>query len=195
MHEDDFLFVKLGNHKPKCEPLVYKAPDEQTRERLRQIAEVVRQEFSAVRSGTDPTPLFDFVKELSAPLPEEKQTATSQQAAPSLFSPRFCYSYFARYSDSLLDISEDPYPDGYLARLAATGVDGVWLLATLHWLAPFPWDAKLSQDYEQRLNNLRQLVAQGPQARHWRIPLSQRTARDAADLLQGSSGYAGHCRG
>ena len=104
-------------------------------------------------------PLFDFVNELSAPLPDTSKGGGQAANAFPLFSLRFCYSYFAVYGDPLLDSSNDPYPDGYLARLAAAGVDGVWLQAVLYKLAPFPWDAKLSEHYEKRLENLRQLVA------------------------------------
>ncbi|MCA9439048.1 MAG: hypothetical protein KC978_24900, partial [Candidatus Omnitrophica bacterium] len=53
----------------------------------------------------------------------------------------------------------DPFPEGYLERLAASGVDGVWLQGVLFKLAPYPWDPKLSEGYETRLENLRQLVA------------------------------------
>jgi len=157
LREDDFLYIKLGNHKPKCEPIVYQAPDGKIRERLRQIGDIARQEF-APGIGSPSAPLFDFVNELSAPLPETTQAA-GEQAGRFRFSPRFCYSYFALYGDPLLDLSNDPYPDGYLARLAAAGVDGVWLQAVMCKLAPFPWDARLSDDYEKRLENLRRLVA------------------------------------
>ena len=37
-------------------------------------------------------------------------------------------------------------------------MDGVWLQAVLTRLAPFPWDARQSEDYETRLKNLRLLV-------------------------------------
>ncbi|HJN14409.1 MAG TPA: hypothetical protein QGH10_02900, partial [Armatimonadota bacterium] len=49
------------------------------------------------------------------------------------------------------------YPDGLLARLAASGVDGVWLQAVLYKLAPFPWDSGLSEGHETRLASLRKL--------------------------------------
>jgi hypothetical protein len=79
-------------------------------------------------------------------------------AEPSLFAPRFCYSYFALYGDPLLEEDLDPYPDGYLERLAARGVDGVWLQGVLPALAPFPWDPQRSARYEERLAALRRLV-------------------------------------
>src|SRR5262249_30102886 len=73
-------------------------------------------------------------------------------------SPRFCSSYFALYGDPLLDPDLDPYPEGYLARLAAAGVNGIWLQATLSRLSPFPWDMRLSAQCEKRRRNLCALI-------------------------------------
>jgi hypothetical protein len=153
LREDDFLFVKLGNLKPQCEPLRYRLPDARAQARAREIARILRAEFPA-GVGEPAQPLFEFVKELSRP----PKAAAAQPARASAFSPRFCYSYFALYGDPLLDPTLDPYPDGYLARLAASGVDGVWLQAVLTRLAPFPWDSRQSERYETRLQNLRLLV-------------------------------------
>ena len=69
-------------------------------------------------------PLFNFVKELAAP-------AERAAEIKSNFTPRFCHSYFALYGDTLLRPDPDPYPDGYLDRLAGLGLDGVWLQAVL----------------------------------------------------------------
>jgi len=153
LREEDFLFVKLGNLKPQCEPLVYRPPDAPARERAREIASVLRAEFPR-GVGVPEQPLFDFVRQLSRP-PED---AGVQRGGTSAFSPRYCYSYFALYGDPLLDPTLDPFPDGYLARLAASGVDGVWLQAVLTRLAPFPWDARQSERFDARLKNLGLLV-------------------------------------
>jgi len=153
LREDDFLFVKLGNLKPQCEPLRYRASDARAQTRAREIGGILHAEFPG--GAREPEqPLFEFVKELSRP----PKTAGVRAAGASAFSPRFCYSYFAPYGDPLLDPTLDPYPDGYLARLAAAGVDGVWLQAVLTRLAPFPWDARQSKGCETRLGNLRRLV-------------------------------------
>ncbi len=158
LREDDFLFIKFGQLKPKCEPIAYRAPDAKTLERLREIAQVAKKEFpQGIAPGS--ANLFDFVSELSAPMGEAESIAARERQGPFRFSPRFCYSYFALYGDPLLDEIADPYPDGYLARLAASGVDGVWLQAVLYKLAPFPWAPELSDRYEARLENLRKLVA------------------------------------
>jgi hypothetical protein len=153
LREDDFLFVKLGNLKPRCEPLKYEAATGSVLEREREIAKTLQAEFP-LGIGRTEAPLFEFVKQLSRP-PRASPVALAKGGA---FAPRFCYSYFALYGDPLLDPTLDPYPDGYLARLAGSGVDGVWLQGVLARLAPFPYDARQSQGYETRLQNLRRLA-------------------------------------
>ena len=153
LREDDFLFHKLGNLKPHCEPLRYQPADENTLRRERDIARIVSEEFPrGVNAAADP--LFSFVSQLSR---KPAQPATlSPQPSTNL---RFCYSYFALYGDPLLEKHADPYPDGLLARLAQAGVNGVWLQAVLHKLAPFPWEPERSARHPERLKNLRTLVA------------------------------------
>lgn len=158
LREDDFLFIKLGNLKPRCAPLRYTPPDAAARARERAIAHTLRATFPAGPARMA-DPLFGFVTRLSTP----PATPTRPAAMPGVFSPRFCYSYFALYGDPLLDTAADPYPPGLLARLAAAGVDGVWLQAVLYKLAPFPWDRGLSARFEERLAHLRALVARAKQ--------------------------------
>lgn len=150
LREDDFLFVKLGNLKPHCAPLRYRAPSPAAVEREKEIARILRSDLEA--PAEPPDPLFGFARALTKP-----PRPPAQASAPG--NLKFCYSYFALYGDPLLDTEADPYPDGYLARLAETGVNGVWLQAVLYKLAPFPWDNQLSAGYEERLRNLRALVA------------------------------------
>ncbi|MDD4873119.1 MAG: hypothetical protein PHR77_21405, partial [Kiritimatiellae bacterium] len=153
LREDDFMYIKMGSLKPQCEPLKYSPPDPATVEREKEIAQIAGKYFpDGVCQTSDE--LFGFVSRLS----EKPSSKRETEAQKTLFSPRFCYSYFALYCDPLLDRDADPYPDGYLAQLAATGVDGVWLQAVLSKLSPFPWDEKLSARYEERLANLRALV-------------------------------------
>ena len=153
LREDDFLYVKLGNLKPQCEPLRYQASDETAQQREREIAQNVREEFpEAGRAPQDD--LFGFVAELS-----RKPVQASTQNAQPATGLRFCYSYFALYGDPLLEKHADPYPEGLLARLAQAGVNGVWLQAVLHKLASCPWLPERSARYAERLKNLRSLVA------------------------------------
>ena len=154
LREDDFLFVKLGMLKPQCEPMHYSQPDEKTLQREREIGRIVRETFSDGVTPSNGEPLFKFVEELSRK-PSRPSTINSQPST----SLRFIYSYFALYGDPLLEKAADPFPDGYLARLAQVGVNGVWLQGVLYKLAPFPWQPELSAHYQERLRTLQTLVA------------------------------------
>jgi len=153
LREDDFLYVKLGNLKPRCEPLRYEPPDAAARAAAQRIAKRVRATFPEGVGATH-EPLFRFVRDLS----ERPVATTLRLQDASRFQPRYCYSYFALYGDPLAPGAADSYPDAYLARLAASGVDGVWLQAVLYKLAPFPWEPELSAGADQRLAALRRLV-------------------------------------
>lgn len=153
LREDDFLWIKLGSSKPKCEPLKWETPDEAAKKRQVEIADTLKRVFPE-GVGQLEEPLFSFVRELST-APTGPDAA---EVPPSRFSPRYCYSYFALYGDPLLDGAPDAYPDAYLERLAQSGANGVWLQAVLYKLAPFPWDESLSDRYEERLKNLAALV-------------------------------------
>lgn len=153
LREDDFLYIKLGSLKPKCAPIVYAPPDEKTVAREKEIARVVAEAFPQ-GVGVSADPPLGFIKRLEA-MPAEKPDTSLKFD----LSPRYCFSYFGLTGDPFLGGTDDIYPDGYLAQLAARGVDGVWLQGVLYTLSPFPWDAKLSERYEERLENLRKLVA------------------------------------
>jgi len=152
LREDDFLFIKLGSLKPSCERLCYEPPSKEQEKRAAAIAHLLEDTFPD-GAGLPKEPLFGFLTSLNKPVKKR-----AENPIDSLFSPRYCYSYFALYGDPLLDLSLDPYPDPYLERLAASGANGVWLQAVLYRLVPFPWDLSLSEGYEQRLENLKALV-------------------------------------
>jgi len=155
LREDDFLWVKLGRLKPKCEPLRYHVPDEAARRRAAEIRRTVEEDFGEeIRRPAEPR--FDFVRQLSSPLQSFSPFRPGQDQPVSL---RFVYSYLAVYGDPLSNPQLDPYPDGFLERLSAVGINGVWLHVVLRDLAPggaaFP---ELGADHERRLANLRVLV-------------------------------------
>ena len=166
LREDDFLWIKLGMSKPKCEPLRYVAPDEAARRRAAGIRQVVEADFGTqLRRRAEPR--FDFVRQLSniSPRPlagggqgvrADALPHASQSDGDQL---RYIYSYFALYGDSLLNPELDPYPDGLLQRLSALGINGVWLHVVLRDLAPggtvFP---EFGAGHEKRLATLRWLV-------------------------------------
>lgn len=156
LREEDFLWIKLGRVKPSCEPLRYRTPDQAAQRRAAEIRRVVKADFGAAirRPGV---PRFDFVRQLSTPLPgDAKPAAPASREDPQ---QRLVYSYVAVYGDPLLNPDLNPYPDGLLQRLAAVGINGVWLQGVLRDLAPggteFP---EFGNAHEQRLANLRALV-------------------------------------
>ena len=155
LREDDFLWIKLGSLKPKCEPIRYQPPDEAARRRAAEIRRLVEREFGEeIRRPAEPR--FEFVRKLSVPLDSFAAPKPREDEPVSL---RLVYSYLAVYGDPLLNPKLDPYPDGFLQRLSAVGVNGVWLHAVLRDLAPggttFP---EFGVEHERRLANLRSLV-------------------------------------
>jgi hypothetical protein len=155
LREDDFLYFKLGGHKPQCPPVRYAPPGAAARRRADQIRYIMEETLG--EAWTVPMePRFAFVQALSEP--EEAPAPPEPESAGERFPLRFLYSYFALYGDPLLNPELDPYPDGYLARLAGLGVNGVWLQGVLHTLAPWAPHPELSEGYAVRLANLNRLV-------------------------------------
>jgi len=74
---------------------------------------------------------------------------------------RFIFSCFADYGDPLIDPAVASYPDGLLQRLAAVGVNGVWVHTVLRTLAKDPAFPEFGEGCEKRLEGLRTLVARG----------------------------------
>ena len=156
LREDDFFFIKLGLLKPKVAPLQWADPDENQQKRAAEIADLVRAAFGSEPLGGQ-EPMFSFVEKLSRPPAKEISKSNDAHSAPL----RLGYSYFALYGDPLIDPALDPYPDGYLARLSASGVNAVWLQGVLARLAPLPWARE--SGIEQRRAALRHLVARAAQ--------------------------------
>ena len=152
LREDDFLFVKLGNHKPRCDPLKYSPPDAKAAARAAAIKALVERQFGDALAGAA-EPRFAFLDRFSAPVDNPRPAAESDD-------PRFIYSYAAVFGDPLADGAPDPFPDGLLQQLADCGVNGVWLHVVLRDLAPggehFP---EFGRGHDRRLANLRRLVA------------------------------------
>ena len=155
LREDDFLWIKLGGLKPQCEPLSYHPPDDAARRRAAEIRFVVEENFGE-EFKRPAEPRFEFVRQLSSPVSSFSLPKTDKERPVSL---RFVYSYLAVYDDPLLNPQLDPYPDGFLQRLSAAGVNGVWLHVVLRDLAPggsaFP---EFGADHKRRLDNLQALV-------------------------------------
>lgn len=160
LREEDFLFIKLGSLKPACEPLRYQPPDKAAQKRAAEIRHVLEQDFGgAMQSPAEPR--FDFVRQLSAPLPNYIPPKSETDAPHCI---RIVYSYVAVYGDPLMNPQLNPYPDGLLQRLSTVGINGVWIHALLRDLAPggdtFP---EFGAGTDQRLANLRTLVDRAKQ--------------------------------
>ncbi|MFC5409462.1 hypothetical protein ACFPMF_09100 [Larkinella bovis] len=151
LQEDDFFYIKLGSLKPDCKPITFTEASPETKAREKQLARWIRDEFPA-GFPIHREPLFQFVNDLSQP-PETKAVPASAGSAP-----RFGYAYFALFGDPLLETDIDPYPEGYLDQMAAAGMNGTWMHIVLSKITPFPWDHTLSEQWEQRLENLHTLV-------------------------------------
>ena len=156
--EDDFLFIKLGSLKPKCEPLVYADPTPEAQMAAAKLAGWLREEGLADTFSQAEEPRFAFVERLTQTAPSIA-AAKSDDASP--FELRFIFSYFADYGDPLIDPAVKSYPDGLLQRLAAAGVNGVWVHSVLRTLAKDPAFPEFGVDSEKRMAGLRTLVARG----------------------------------
>jgi hypothetical protein len=74
------------------------------------------------------------------------------------WDPRYLYSYFALYGDPLLEPEIDPFPDGYLEKLARTGINGVWMQCVLNNMAPSKAFPEFGRRADERLRNLTRLI-------------------------------------
>ncbi len=156
--EDDFLYIKLGSVKPKCTPLLYATPTAEETAAAKKLAVWLREEGVSEVSAQPEEPRFAFIKTLTQPDPAIK-VAKADGTSP--FELRFIFSYFADYGDPLIDPEVKSYPEGLLQRLAAAGVNGVWVHTVLRTLAKDPAFPEFGADCEKRMAGLRTLVARG----------------------------------
>ncbi|MDO5567146.1 MAG: hypothetical protein Q4G59_10860, partial [Planctomycetia bacterium] len=155
LKEDDFLYVKLGNIKPHCEPLVYKPLTAEEKAQCATIAKNYKSEMGELLNMPE-EPRFEFIKDLTSVSKEEFKPSKTK----SRFEVRYIYSYFALFGDPLADPNAEIFPEGLLQKLATHGVNGVWLHVVLRDLAPggpdFP---EFGAGHEQRVASLKKAVA------------------------------------
>jgi hypothetical protein len=155
LKEDDFLFHKFGNLKPACLPLKYTPPDHATLIRAGEIKQLVEKYFRSV-PDQPLEPLFSFIRDLSL---TDDEVVDSPAGVPADTGLRYLYSYFGVFGDPLLDTLNDPYPEGLLARLAARGINGIWMHVVLNQLAPGGKDfPEFGDRHQQRLINLKRIA-------------------------------------
>ena len=156
LKEEDFLWHKLGDLKPNVEPAFYRDLTTAEREQTRRIRETVERLFPDIQSPDTDEP-FGFLKDFESPAPIVPAESSGVPQENSPFDLRIIYAYSALYGDPLIDPAINPYPDGLLARLAALGVNAVWLPVVLYKL--YPWKfGRYSEGYERRLESLRHLT-------------------------------------
>ena len=155
LKEDDFLFHKLGSLKPKVAPLRWSEGErEDGRGKRKEIAQILKKE------GIDDfseEPRFQFVKDISATAQSNVQT-TERSNRPSPFNFRMIASYFADYGDPLADREIGSFPEGLLQKLAAEGVNAVWMHVVLNTLVKDRKYPEFGVGSETRIANLKRLV-------------------------------------
>jgi len=153
LRDDDFLWIKLGSHKPKCCPVFFYSINSEQEERTRTIKSQVEKYFPH-RMTIPPEQPFAFVKRFN-----NQENTFPPIINKSFFELRIIYSYLASTGDVLLNLEKtDPYPEGLLQKYAQSGINGVWLGVILYQLFPFPVAKELSDGYEKRLKNLKLLT-------------------------------------
>ncbi len=158
LFEDDFLYVKLGNLKPNCEKLIYAKPSAEATAQAKIIAKTLLEELD-VSPFSDMEERFEFINRLKDVSPSADIPLPEAEKEGSGFELRYISSYFASFGEPLLDPEVESCPEGLLQRLAARGVNGVWIHTVLRTLVPPTEDfPEFGQDYELRIQGLNKLV-------------------------------------
>ena len=150
LHEDDFLDVKLGKHKPLVAPLRVTRLDSEGVRRTAAIRRVT-EELNARLSKPSVAP-FAF----SAVYPKG--------GAPIVGESRLLANYLCPYETLYGDIFYDhslikaAFPDDMLAAYQALGVGGLLCQAVLYALVPCKYDPSLSEGWERRIEGVRLVI-------------------------------------
>jgi hypothetical protein len=146
LKEDDFLYIKLGSLKPRCEKVIYRPLSWEQKKQTMQIKKLVKKHFGIVEFSDNS---FDFLS--------RKNIHKSINTPPSK-GLKMLYSYSAIYGDPLLDAKLNPYPEELLRQYAEKGINAVWLQGILYKLIPWMGETNFSLHWQKRLENLRILI-------------------------------------
>jgi hypothetical protein len=155
LREDDFLWIKLGQLKPDAPRVTYRPLTAQEQARTAAIRQVLERQFPDLQSP-EPDPAFGFLEAIEKPPATPRLPRSAKDDSP--FGLRLIYSYSALYGDPLMTPELDPFPEGWLARLAEVGVNGVWLQGVLYTLYPWKDAPEYCVGWETRIRNLRLLT-------------------------------------
>lgn len=144
LEKEDFLFVKLGEMKPEC-PKVYYSPltDEQIRK-----TETLAKSISSYLPAT--VHAFEFF--------EDDLSAVQNIAQKDGDTIRLIHGYLTPCGDAFVEDGKEYLPDGLLREYQKQGINGVWVHGVLSALSPYPFVPSLSENYEIRRKNLKELV-------------------------------------
>lgn len=156
LKEDDFLWNKLGRLKPEVETVRLEPVAPEKARLVEVLKEIALSHPGAPGTGSERA--FDFIQHYG------KAKALPASSEKSSFELRLAYSYSALYGDPFLDAELDPFPDGLLSDLAASGVNAIWLQGTLYTLVPWFGESSWSKGHETRIRNLNDLIDKA--ARH-----------------------------
>lgn len=143
LQNDDFLSVKLGNFKPECEEVVYSPLTKEEMTKTKLVADMVYP-FSQ-KAGVRPFQFF--------------QNAPTDTMIKRADGTRILHGYLSPCGNPFDMDTEIHLPDALLAEYAKQGVNGIWLHGVLSTLSPYPFDEKLSKDYQVRRKEMAKLIA------------------------------------
>ncbi|MBO7741401.1 MAG: hypothetical protein J6S21_02500, partial [Victivallales bacterium] len=149
LQHEDFFYVKLGCHKPRCGALQYAPLTDAQAEATAVLRATVGKYFSAAEMLPSELP-FAFADNFGP----RKRAGVSDD-----FDFNYIHSYAASCGDVLGEAEEsDPVPENILEEYESCGVKGVWMHALLCQLVPIPGAESFSRGYEKRMANLKRIV-------------------------------------
>ena len=143
LKEEDFLSVKLGGVKPDCPTVTYQPL---TAEQIAQTERLVGSIKSYIRNSKAKP--FDFFKGTKTPTTQTKKTD----------GVRMLHGYLTSCGDVFAEDGRTHLSDQLLKRYQSVGVNALFIHGQLSKLAEYPFDKSLSEGYQMRRNNLKELV-------------------------------------
>ncbi len=142
--KEDFLWVKLCNKKPECEPVAYSALTDAQIAKTEAIAANVRALYTFERRA------FDFFTDTADTEPQYTVDAGGNMS--------IVHPFLSPCSEAFGEDTRSHLPDSLLDAYAKQGVKALFLHALLATLSPYPYDPEQSRDYKLHRKNLKDLI-------------------------------------
>lgn len=143
LKEEDFLSHKLGGVKPECQPVYYTPLTEVQKMQTEQLVNIIRPLMK--RPECKP---FDFFKGMRK----------NKLRVPQTDGVRMLHGYLTSCGDVFAADGRTHLSDELLKQYMAVGVNALFIHGQLSKLADYPFDKSLSQGYELRRKNLKELI-------------------------------------